>query len=616
MLLPDVVLPVFKLEECRNPPKQTGLPDFDLCEAHERGHHRRSEEREPQRSEEPPARRRRKILPLMRYRAPPPSKPRVKPVLRQPRPRSPRRKKEAFDYASMHGGTTGFRALGDGFGAANDVASWMRKFAHSARDEPPPPLPKKSVETTTTTTAAVLRKPRPAAVAKRRPPVPAPALPPDHSLRLARGRRAEAARRSRDRQLAARDAFLDAQVAKVQPESLMIEKRQRYLGAQPKPTRRARRQLKDSSKTESEPHLRRHRELLERYKGALLPGDVRAWREGDAVLVKWDDGARYPGLVARVDDRSADVRFVDGDSRDDVPLSDLEAPSWRVGDACRCLWEEDGEWYSGIVNAVAGTTVDVLFDDGDRRHGAPLAHLAKPADDDESTDVDGFVASRNVVVDAAAPSEVPPAVTPSLCDAAVIPQHAVRDKTEIVGEDDDRDEEYEVDDESGGGGGGDRRKHQPAAARSSSNQNHVDDEASARSQIVDHQYYQVAATPSDSRGANRGPTSWNSSADEDIGKPLPFVSNQRASDYGVPAITSGMVDHQTPVATTRSDGDGFSRNHPWGRDGETSTPPPSDVPPARDVGKNGGDYDDDDFDDDDDDDDDEYHDDDFEEDAS
>lgn len=346
------ILPVFKMEECREPPptmERGAIPEpsdfYELQERYLRGGGGLRSEAEDDAATEVSRRRRRKILPLMRYRQPL-CKVRRRLAGSQPRRETeiPRlRRAELFDYESLHGGSEGFKSLGEGCGAANDVASWMRKFARYKGPEVEP-VPKMR-ESPSEPCLVGIRKPAlPKVRVVQRKQVPPPPAEPRPDLR----ERAEAARLARDLELQARDAFLDEQVRKVAPEGLAAEKRHRYLFGQPKPKRRP--MPKRSARVDDEPHFRQHRQLLERYRSALLPVpcgdnsqepaaqqddlDERSARnDGVEDSAREDDAPRDGDCLTRNSGSEGTDQACDDDDYADQDYEDDDQPSSRRSDA-------------------------------------------------------------------------------------------------------------------------------------------------------------------------------------------------------------------------------------------------------------------------------------------
>lgn len=381
MLVTSSVLPLFKLEECREPPpamERGAIPaTYEFYELQEKFSRRtfygdeRVNTEVAHRAEEASEastmrRRRRKILPLMRYRP----CPKVRQTRRDTTPTQATQPKteelprpsrhEVCDYPALHGGASGFKTLGDGFGAANDVASWMRKYGgggvpHTQETRAVKPVTSFTMTTQPEDESAAAKPSEWQVLSTDRPrPKQKDTLQPIEPVRTRREdvqQRAKLARASRDRQLAERNAFLDAEVRKVvaTPAALEIEKRMRYIGAQPKPSRHARARLAKSQHTESEPHLRQHRRLMDKYRSSLLP-------DSQAVL------------VARFNELSKDP------------------PAWRSGDTCLCLDLENKAYFPGKVANVHGESVDIVFDNGIERTNVPFSDLKRRQESTDETD--------------------------------------------------------------------------------------------------------------------------------------------------------------------------------------------------------------------------------------
>lgn len=114
---------------------------------------------------------------------------------------------------------------------------------------------------------------------------------------------------------------------------------------------------------------------------AVLPASqVRALdlEEGDPVWGRYQAGAEFfTGKVARRDGEIVEIHYDDGDQETtlirllrlerDEWLPDLEPPDLGTGDRVLACWF-DGFWYPGVILAIEGKRVHVLFDDNDQAH--------------------------------------------------------------------------------------------------------------------------------------------------------------------------------------------------------------------------------------------------------
>jgi hypothetical protein len=110
----------------------------------------------------------------------------------------------------------------------------------------------------------------------------------------------------------------------------------------------------------------------------LAPDRVRLLElsEGDKVEARWRAGQEFfPGVIRRRDGDVVDIRYDDGDEETTLlQLIRLAADAWLpgpgehelgAGDRLLARWF-DGFWYPGIILAVQGKRLHVLFDDNDQ----------------------------------------------------------------------------------------------------------------------------------------------------------------------------------------------------------------------------------------------------------
>ena len=414
LVVPSVAeRPVFRLEAATRAPRR----DIDISQLTESFYenHRPAPLVEPPRRKMPP---KKKILPLMRYRpvVEMKKKKRLPPVSRR---EEISRRLDVSDYPSLHGGPAGFTSLGDGVGASNDVATWLKKrFVDDmkpepvARDKPPPVQDARFVEDMKVAAPPLPAPPMGGALR----PVAKPAVP---------KRRRRPSLIEKQRKLA--DKFLDAQMAKTVSAPALLQAERRHRGSRPRKPKIP----------QVEAHLRTHQKLLDRYKASLLQQPVEFDEINDHRLTDIFHHITAAAAAAQLDHNPQDdddahhhhhhhqkeeeeeihleiqerysnndtppepVPVVDGVPRKEAPSSvddknestteaavpeteteNENQPSsssslWTVGDVCLGRWNDE-EWYQGRIVAAKNGIFEVHFDDGDVLEGAGPNDLRRP----------------------------------------------------------------------------------------------------------------------------------------------------------------------------------------------------------------------------------------------
>ncbi len=93
-----------------------------------------------------------------------------------------------------------------------------------------------------------------------------------------------------------------------------------------------------------------------------LPGEMN-WSEGDRVLGQWLDTCWYPGVVLAVNGKRLQVLFDDGDQAL-LSAAKLKRLSVQVGDRVACRRGGGQIFYPGEVAEKRGETIRVHYDDG------------------------------------------------------------------------------------------------------------------------------------------------------------------------------------------------------------------------------------------------------------
>jgi hypothetical protein len=102
--------------------------------------------------------------------------------------------------------------------------------------------------------------------------------------------------------------------------------------------------------------------------GFLATGGVAANAQtvGDWVLGNYKDaGYWFPGVVEKIGGGKITIRYDDGE-RETVRLNDVRPYDWMIGMKVECNYKGQGEWYSGTISSLAGESIGIAYDDGDK----------------------------------------------------------------------------------------------------------------------------------------------------------------------------------------------------------------------------------------------------------
>ena len=76
-------------------------------------------------------------------------------------------------------------------------------------------------------------------------------------------------------------------------------------------------------------------------------------------------GYWFPGVVQNIQGGNITVRYDDGDV-ETVSRSAVRPYDWMIGMAVECNFKNQGEWYPGTIASLAGESIGIAYDDGDR----------------------------------------------------------------------------------------------------------------------------------------------------------------------------------------------------------------------------------------------------------
>lgn len=95
-------------------------------------------------------------------------------------------------------------------------------------------------------------------------------------------------------------------------------------------------------------------------------GGACAQTAGDWVLGNYKNaGYWFPGIIETLKGDSITVRYDDGD-RETVKLSAVRPYDWKIGTKVECNFKGAGSWYAGKIASLAGETIGIAYDDGDK----------------------------------------------------------------------------------------------------------------------------------------------------------------------------------------------------------------------------------------------------------
>ncbi len=91
-----------------------------------------------------------------------------------------------------------------------------------------------------------------------------------------------------------------------------------------------------------------------------------AQTKGDWVLGNYKgSGYWFPGIVETVKGGKITVRYDDGD-RETVNIGNVKPYNWSIGTKVECNFKGQGEWYPGTIASLAGETIGIKYNDGDK----------------------------------------------------------------------------------------------------------------------------------------------------------------------------------------------------------------------------------------------------------
>jgi len=87
---------------------------------------------------------------------------------------------------------------------------------------------------------------------------------------------------------------------------------------------------------------------------------------GDWVLANYRGaGYWFPGIIQTVGNGRATVLYDDGD-RETLSLDSIRPYNWMIGSRVECNFRGQGNWYAGTITSLAGGSLGIAYDDGDR----------------------------------------------------------------------------------------------------------------------------------------------------------------------------------------------------------------------------------------------------------
>lgn len=95
-------------------------------------------------------------------------------------------------------------------------------------------------------------------------------------------------------------------------------------------------------------------------------GSAHAQSQGDWVLARYKGGDYwYPGIIQSKSGDSITVAYDDGD-RETLSLAKVRPYNWTIGGRVECNFKGAGKWYPGQIASLAGESIGVNYDDGDK----------------------------------------------------------------------------------------------------------------------------------------------------------------------------------------------------------------------------------------------------------
>ncbi|WP_246733503.1 tudor domain-containing protein [Methylobacterium sp. BTF04] len=98
----------------------------------------------------------------------------------------------------------------------------------------------------------------------------------------------------------------------------------------------------------------------------LGSGSASAQTAGDWILGRYKGGAHwYPGIIQSISADKIVVAYDDGD-RESMSLSNVKPYAWAIGTPVECNFQGGGKWFPGVIASLAGESLGVKYDDGDK----------------------------------------------------------------------------------------------------------------------------------------------------------------------------------------------------------------------------------------------------------
>jgi hypothetical protein len=95
-------------------------------------------------------------------------------------------------------------------------------------------------------------------------------------------------------------------------------------------------------------------------------GGATAQTRGDWVLARYKCGPYWcPGIIQSVTGDRVTVAYDDGD-RETLSLRSVRPYDWAIGGRVECNFKGAGTWYPGVIASLAGGSIGINYDDGDR----------------------------------------------------------------------------------------------------------------------------------------------------------------------------------------------------------------------------------------------------------
>jgi len=95
-------------------------------------------------------------------------------------------------------------------------------------------------------------------------------------------------------------------------------------------------------------------------------GAAGAQTTGDWVLARFKGGQFYfPGVIQSISGDRVTVAYDDGD-RETLSLANVKPYNWAIGTRVECNFQGAGKWFPGVIASLAGGTVGINYDDGDK----------------------------------------------------------------------------------------------------------------------------------------------------------------------------------------------------------------------------------------------------------